>query len=314
MTNCECVLALICSEPTGLTDSEIRERTGIRPHQQVNRICRNLAQAGLIVRRAGSRGRLVNIPSRSPPGDVRSVPRRVPRAKPRKPARAHSRRSDASGIPPMSMSSTLVILPCSGKKRRDGRAKGARGTSVLQSLPDDLATKLKRRRADNAPRAKLDETALLPAAQRYSGTLYRAAGDSLDVFAAAGAGLLIISGGYGVVLPTEPIGWYEQKYGNAMWPEDLVARSLEAYADAIGATSVVAFLSRTTQYATIFRAARWPERVEHVLHVWPESTNGAMIKVPRALGEGLKAFSRNHALPPGWASSDGLSMQTTRLR
>ena len=50
MTNRERVLALLRTEPVGLTDSEIRERTGIQPHQEVNQVCRSLARAGLIKR------------------------------------------------------------------------------------------------------------------------------------------------------------------------------------------------------------------------------------------------------------------------
>ena len=72
----------------------------------------------------------------------------------------------------------------------------ARGTSVLRLLPRSLAAELRTRRSENASRAKLDESALLPAAERYTGTLYQAAGDALDVLASSGAGLLIISGGY----------------------------------------------------------------------------------------------------------------------
>ena len=42
MTNRERVLAVIRERP-GLTDRQIREATGITPHQQVNGICRRLA-------------------------------------------------------------------------------------------------------------------------------------------------------------------------------------------------------------------------------------------------------------------------------
>ena len=83
-----------------------------------------------------------------------------------------------------------------------------------------------------------------------------------------------------------------------MWPTGVVARCLADYADATGATAVIALLSATTQYARVFRSARWPDRVEHVLHVWPEPTAGAMVKAPRAQGEALKAFSRNQPLHP----------------
>ena len=66
MTNRERVLALIRSNPMGLTDSEIRERTGIQPHQQVNQICRTLEQTGRIKRVTGPKGRIINIPNDAP--------------------------------------------------------------------------------------------------------------------------------------------------------------------------------------------------------------------------------------------------------
>ena len=314
MTNRERVLVLILSEPAGLTDSEIRGRTGIQPHQQVNQICRSLAQAGLIERRAGPQGRLVNFPPGSLPKNSPPGQRLTARARSGKPSHERAGSADAAEMPRLSISTTLFVLPCSGSKRRGGRRVAARGTSVLRSLPRGLATELTTRRSENAPRAKLDETALLPAAERYTGTLYQAAGDALDVLAGSGAGLLIISGGYGVVRPTEPIGWYNQRFRNAMWPNGVVARCLAAYADSTGATAVIALLSATTQYARVFRSARWPDRVEHVLHVWPDSSAGAMVKAPRAQGEALRAFSQDQLLHPGWTSSDGLGMQITRLK
>ena len=50
MTNRERVLALLRYEPDGLTESEVRERTGIQPHQQVNK------SAGASLRPASSNG------------------------------------------------------------------------------------------------------------------------------------------------------------------------------------------------------------------------------------------------------------------
>ena len=185
---------------------------------------------------------------------------------------------------------------------------------MLNSLPRALATELRTCRSENAPQVKLDESSLLPAAERYMGTLYQAADDALDVLARAGADLLIISGGYGVVHPAEAIGWYEQEFQNSMWPKGVVARCLAAYAHSTKATAVIGLLSKTTQYARAFRSVRWPSIVEHVFHVWPEPVVGAMVKAPRAQGEALKAFSRDHGLQPCWTSTDGLKMQMTRLR
>lgn len=315
MTNRERVLALVLSEPAGLTDSEICRRTGIQPHQQVNQICRSLAQAGLTARYAGPRGRLVNFPPVSPPNNsLDGVRCPAARARSAKPSDERAGSVDAAEMPRLSISNTLFVLPCSGSKRQGGRRTAACGTSVLRSLPCGLAAELRTRRFENAPRTKLDESALLPAAERYIGTLYRTAGDALDVLAGSGAGLLIVSGGYGVVCPTEPIGWYDQQFRNAMWPNGVVARCLAAYADATGATAVVGLLSATTQYASVSRSARWPDRVEHVIHVWPNSSSGAMVKAPRAQGEALKAFSRDQSLHLGWTSSDGLGIHMTRLR
>ena len=99
-----------------------------------------------------------------------------------------------------------------------------------------------------------------------------------------------------------------------MWPNAIVAQCLAAFATVAGATAVVGLLSRTTQYAQVFRRVQWPDGVEHVFHVWPQPVPGAMVKAPRALGEALKAFSRDCYLHPGWKSSDGVEMGMTRLR
>ena len=217
-------------------------------------------------------------------------------------------------IPPLSIPRTLFVLPCSGAKEEGGRRAAGHQPSILDSLPRRLAGELATKRADNRRAAKVNDVALLPAAARYSGTLYREASHAIDGLDAAGAHALIISGGYGVVLPTEPIGWYNQEYRNAMWPDALVPRCLSAYAEATSASSVVGLLSATTQYARAFRAARWPVRIESVFLACPEPTTGARVKTPRALGEAFVALSRDHRLRPGWRSSDGLGMQVAKLK
>ena len=239
---------------------------------------------------------------------------RHPYPRPRAMKRSHHLAAAAAQMSQLPIPSTLCVLPCSAVKRRGGGCTGGHRNSVLNSLPGALAAELRAHRFENAPQANLDESSLLPAAERYTGTLYQAADDALDVLTRAGADFVIIFGGYGVVRPAEAIGWYDQEFQNSMWPKGMAARCLAACAESTGAIAVIGLLSITTQYARAFRSVRWPSAVKHVFHVWPQPAAGAMVKAPRAQGEALKAFSRDHRLQPGWISSDGLKMQMTRLR
>ena len=313
MTNRERVLALIRSIP-GLTDSEIRERTGIQPHQQVNQICRKLEKEGFIRRCLGREDRIVNLP--------RGASERI--SKPNEPSASRSGAGQrprqfvpapaAVEMPPLTLSQTLFVIPCSGKKRGDGRSSGRLGASMLALLPCDLADELSIWRAKNASLARIDESTLLPASIRYAGHLYRAADSAFVVLREAGASVFIISGGYGAVFASEPIGWYDRQFKTANWPNGLVGRCLAASADVLRAKTVVGLVSATTDYAKAFGRARWSEAVEQVFQVSPEATSGAMAKSPRAQGEALQAFSRECRLRAEWKSSDGLRMMITKMR
>lgn len=64
MTNADKILAAIRSS-AGLTDSDLRTRTGVQPHQQVNQICRKLEAQGFVDRRMRPDGRIGNWPRES---------------------------------------------------------------------------------------------------------------------------------------------------------------------------------------------------------------------------------------------------------
>ena len=219
-------------------------------------------------------------------------------------------------VPGLALPTTLFVIPCSSSKRNDGQRSlvSAPGVSILDSLPRHLAVELSAQRAENAPTAQIDETILLPAAKRYTGHLYRRAGTSIDALVESGTHTLIISGGYGVVLAAESIGWYQQQFRAAMWPNGLVGRCITAFADKVKATTVVGLFAATTEYAKVFRKTSWPESVVQVLQVSPARTTGAMSKAPRAQGEALKKISQDHRLGRDWTSSDGLRMCVTKLR
>ncbi|MDF1595720.1 MAG: hypothetical protein P1T08_06445 [Acidimicrobiia bacterium] len=168
------------------------------------------------------------------------------------------------------------------------------------------------RRRHNAASAGVDESTLLPAAQRYEGTFYKAGRSALRELADQAARIVIISGGYGLVLPDEPIGMYEQVFRPAMWPNRLIERCLAGFAEANKVIQVIGVLSATTGYSTVFRRTRWPKHVEDVILASPRSAPGAMVKAPRAQGEWMTAIAERGRLPESRTSSDGLQMEITR--
>ena len=321
MTNREQVLALIRSEP-GLTDRAIRERTGIEPHQQVNQICRTFAAQGLIQRTAGPDGLLINIPANVPVGrDLQSAIRQVPAAigSPGKGRHSRDVRVEEGRLPRLEFSDTLFVVPCSGWKDRTRMTGASEGFSVLDSLPAQVSDDLRHQRAKNASEARVDKSVLLPAYKRYTGHLYNAAdspaGNAFETLMRAGAEILIISGGYGVVHAREPIGWYNGVFCNADWSNSLISRCLAAYADTSGSKIVIGLFSKSGDYAKAFCKTHWPETVERVCLVTPisPSRSGTQVTVPRATGEALAAIARGELLSTDWTSSDCLPVTVTNL-
>ena len=298
MTNGERILELILRQP-GLTDEQIRRKTGIEPHQQVNQICRKLATQGLVIRRPGREGLIVNLP-----GDPARSEEPVPAAPQVVMTASLVPRQAEGSIPAFDPNSTLIVLPCSARKVHPYGHWA--GRAVLDLLPKSLAAELRTVRQANMTAVHLDESHLSAAADLYDGTLYRTGRDSTKSLNAAGATVVILSGGYGVVLADEPIGRYNQVFHPAMWPRRLIPRCLTAIAELIGATTIVGLLAGTSAYADVFRSTPWPRPAALVT---PERVAGAQVKAPRALGEVLRVLAEASTLPVGWRSSDGLSME-----
>jgi hypothetical protein len=180
------ILALIQRCP-GLTDRQIREATGIEPHQQVNGICHRLEQQSLICRERGPRG-ITNHPVDHTAPAQNSQPT---------PAVTSRRRRAASTatwtIGPLEWPRTLLVLPCSAAKT-DTTSVNV-GRSLLEHLPRQLADELAAARRHNLFTADLDEAGTVAALDRYDGALYRQLGPWKDTLRQRH--VLIISGGYG---------------------------------------------------------------------------------------------------------------------
>jgi hypothetical protein len=205
-----------------------------------------------------------------------------------------------------------VLLPCSGSKR-PGRGERSSGPSILDDLPRGLAEELAASRAAVRERAGVDEATLLPAWRRYRGTLYKSAHDALKSAIADGRKILILSGGYGVVLATEPIGLYEAVFKASWWPEGLLEKVLAAYATRHQIDTAWAFASATTSYRRVAENTDWNAiDVKASLLLPADVGRGAMVKAPRAQGESLTQLLAG-TLTSDWRSSDGVGLEIKPL-
>lgn len=312
MTNRERILELINLVP-GLTDSEIRQRTGIEPHQQVNQICRSLATTGLTQRASGPAGRIVNIPAAGVRHSSGSPSRHMPRMSNESEVNRHRRREVRSvALPFADPVDRLFVVQCSSAKKPGGEAPKAE--AVVDRLPTSLARELADRQVLNAVSLHVDESTLRPAVERYDGHLYRVGGGvAIRSLMEQGSHVVILSGGYGLVLPEEAIGRYDCEFRPSMWPDRIVERCLSSLIAGAGVREVVGVLSATTAYAKVFRRTKWPANVEGVFLLTPEPVSGAMAKAPRAQGEALTAIATTGEIPSDWMSTDGLRMEVARL-
>ncbi|MEU8194993.1 hypothetical protein AB0C10_14560 [Microbispora amethystogenes] len=180
---------------------------------------------------------------------------------------------------------TLVVIPCSAAKARGGEPAPG-GTSC--SWPEALLEARARLRLT----ADVDEGLLLPAWRRYEGFFYRAAGSSLQQAVRSGVPILILSGGYGVVRAEDAIGYYEKILKRRDWPPGLLQSLLAEEASRLDVDAVVAFTAARGDYAAVVRDAPWRERgVSPVFHMtMAVEGGGAMVKVPRGLGQAFAAF------------------------
>lgn len=199
-------------------------------------------------------------------------------------AASDSANGELTGIDPRSC---MIVLQCSASK--------ARGGSPPAGIPSsDWPPALLDARERVAAEAKVQQERLLPAWQRYTGTFYETARPALSEAVSSSANIVIVSGGFGVVTATEPIGDYEMVLRLGNWPCGVLEHALLSHARRAGASAVVAFVSGSTDYARLIRRVPWQELAAPAQLVTPVvEGGGALVKAPRALGRAFSAFWRS---------------------
>jgi hypothetical protein len=310
MTNADRVIEALGVHGS-LSDSQLVRITGIRPHQQVNQLCRRLEAKGVLRRSKATSGSIINVLTAG--SDTVHLPITPGSGRGDRDDHVQAQFEDVSARD-LSAERAVLVLPCSARKRAGG-SRHVRGDSILDLLPDRLSDRLARAREVMRPKAAVDESLLRPAWQRYEGTMYRAAGPAVDQAIADGVTVIIISGGYGLLLAAEPIGLYDRRFSPTDWPRGLLAECLTAAATAVGAIRVLAFCARTTGYAQLVGSIAWAETGVEAYLIAPDlaGLGGAQVLVPRASGEALVATLADGLMSP-WSSSDGVAVRVERLR
>jgi len=204
---------------------------------------------------------------------------------------------------------TLILIPCSGRKNLGGVSTDD-CSPLTNDLPPLLAQRLADARRAVLAKVRFDGRQLMPAWQRYQGTLYSEAAQAIQAGIDAGLHVLIISGGYGIIKACEPIGVYSARLKLADWPRGLLEEVLLTYVARHRLKSVRAFVSQTTDYYRLVSRVRWKSAAiadATVLATAP--VRGAIVKAPRAQGQGIRAFLGGK-LNGDWRSSDGLQLHS----
>ena len=118
--NADLIIAVLQRWPD-LDDDELARRAGVSPRQQVNIICRRLEQRGFLERFTGPRGKIVNRLTGihqtgtpvSPSEPLRSPTKSAPAT-----VKAISTPANPSIRLAAAPADTMIIIPCSGRKRR----------------------------------------------------------------------------------------------------------------------------------------------------------------------------------------------------
>ncbi len=144
----------------------------------------------------------------------------------------------------------------------------------------------------------------MPAWRRYTGRLYDSASNALTRAVQARQPIVIISGGYGLLLAEEPIGTYDWQFRRADWPHGLVEECLLAVAERIGVEGILGFCARTTGYADVVRGQQRGHVTSRSYSCRPRCTGAEVLKSwcpgPQAKPSGRfsRGSSRRAGTPP----------------
>ena len=153
---------------------------------------------------------------------------------------------------------------------------------------------------------------MAPAWQRYSGRFHQATGGALAETVRQRLHVLILSGGYGVLLAREPIGLHEAVLKTSWWPEHLLESVLAGYVRRHRLKFMRAFVSRNTPYRKVVERTDWKAAgVDDAVLLMP--AGGSQYSVPITQGEAFAALIGGTTLDQNRRSSVRLPLNARKL-
>ena len=193
------------------------------------------------------------------------------------------------------LSDVLLLIPCCGSKKGDGRWSRVRSAPLDTELSKDALCLLEGGRSVVAEeyRDRFDLASdLLPATQWYTGNPYKVTGfrDSLYGALERGMRCLIVSAGYGLLRPDDPIQYYNVKMSDKgikkIWKGRL-PQILEDYVSRNGVRSVFGALSRN-YYEAVADLQNRLSNVDLCVPPYDPHAGGAPMKqIPEAVGRAV---------------------------
>lgn len=197
--------------------------------------------------------------------------------------------------------SILILIPCSGKKSLSGSdiIPNVSRNTVFDYLSFEKREDLQRARGFVEPIANFDRNMNQRSSLGlYNGFMYQINGFKTAILKSEKqkkCKVGIISGGYGLLLPSDRIFKYNCSMNKSykLWMDFDLPNIISDFAKNINANLVIAFLGSKTAYANILRKVEWENTNICGASIYcpiPDHRGGFQQRVPKFLGKAVTAF------------------------
>lgn len=199
----------------------------------------------------------------------------------------------------------LIIFPCSAKKQKKDIYETFKEAEERKVIDYIVNTKDYLLNGRKGMAYYIDKNSgLIAALDRYNGSLYSV--DSFresvrEVYFRKDIHILIMSGAYGILTPSERIHYYRKLMNAKYWKKHCLTKIIEEYIDRNKITNIYGFFARTSDYIKIMKSISWLKlkentslKVARTYYINFQSKGGALRIVPETLGKLIVSFIKSN--------------------